>query len=219
MRGVINMSSFKNENGQIIVENLIKTIQTNKEYLSEVDGAIGDGDHGVNMNKGFTLCQGKLAGKKMTLTEALNTLGRTLVMEIGGSMGPLYGTIFMGLSKASKDVEIIDKDVFKNMLNSCMSDLLAFDKARVGDKTLQDTLSPAVDAYNAAIDAGKSFTDALQDLKVAAEKGKESTRDMVAKIGRASRLGERSRGILDAGATSCNLILQSMADSIIELVK
>lgn len=212
------MGSFKNADGAIIVKNLIKTIQTNKEYLSEVDGAIGDGDHGVNMNKGFTLCEGKLAGKEVNLTDALNTLGRTLIMEIGGSMGPLYGTIFMGLSKASKDVEIIDKEVFKNMLNSCLKDLQAFDKAKVGDKTLQDTLSPAIDAYNAAIDAGKSFSEALQDLKEAAEKGKESTRDMVAKIGRASRLGERSRGILDAGATSCNLILQSMSDTIIDLI-
>jgi dihydroxyacetone kinase-like protein len=213
------MGSFKNADGAIIVKNLIKTIQTNKEYLSEVDGAIGDGDHGVNMNKGFTLCEGKLAGKEVNLTDALNTLGRTLVMEIGGSMGPLYGTIFMGLSKAGKDAEIIDKEVFKNMLNSCLTDLQAFDKAKVGDKTLQDTLSPAIEAYNAAIAAEKSFAEALQDLKVAAEKGKESTRDMVSKIGRTSRLGERSRGILDAGATSCNLILQSMSDTIIDLIK
>jgi len=153
------------------------------------------------------------------MSEALNTLGRTLIMEIGGSMGPLYGTIFMGLSKAGKDIETIDKYVFGEMLKSALEGLQAFDKAKVGDKTLMDTLAPAIDAYNAAISSEKSFNEALNDLKVAAEKGKESTKDMVAKIGRASRLGERSRGVLDAGATSCNLILQSIADSIIELIK
>jgi len=213
------MENFKNQNGLIIVKNLIKTIQTNKDYLSEVDGAIGDGDHGVNMNKGFTLCEAKLKDSNVSMSEALNTLGRTLIMEIGGSMGPLYGTIFMGLSKAGKDIETIDKYVFGEMLKSALEGLQAFDKAKVGDKTLMDTLAPAIDAYNAAISSEKSFNEALNDLKVAAEKGKESTKDMVAKIGRASRLGERSRGVLDAGATSCNLILQSIADSIIELIK
>ncbi|MHB8062415.1 MAG: dihydroxyacetone kinase subunit DhaL [Ruminiclostridium sp.] len=213
------MESFRNADGSIIVKNLIKIIQKNKDYLSEVDGAIGDGDHGVNMNKGFTLCETKLGDSKVSMSEALNVLGRTLIMEIGGSMGPLYGTIFMGLSKACKDKETIDKYAFGEMLQTAMEGLQAFDKAKVGDKTLVDTLAPAIDAYKAAIAGEKSFKEALADMKVAAEKGKESTRDMVAMIGRASRLGERSRGILDAGATSCNLILQSMADSIIEIAK
>jgi phosphoenolpyruvate---glycerone phosphotransferase subunit DhaL len=213
------MTNFKNEDGSIIVKNLIKIIQNNKDYLSEVDGAIGDGDHGVNMNKGFTLCETKLGDSKVSMSEALNVLGKTLIMEIGGSMGPLYGTLFMGLSKAGKDRETIDKHAFGEMLQSASEGLQAFDKAKVGDKTLVDTLVPAIDAFNAAVASEKSFKEALEDMKVAAEKGKESTRDMVAKIGRASRLGERSRGILDAGATSCNLILQSMANSIIELLK
>lgn len=213
------MENFKNQDGLIIVKNLIKIIQNNKEYLSEVDGAIGDGDHGVNMNKGFTLCETKLGDNKVSMSEALNVLGKTLIMEIGGSMGPLYGTLFLGLSKAGKDKETIDKYAFGEMLQAALIGLQAFDKAKVGDKTLVDTLVPAIDAYRAAVTSEKTFSEALEDMKLAAEKGKESTRDMVAKIGRASRLGERSRGILDAGATSCNLILQSMADSIIELIK
>jgi len=213
------MKSFRNENGSIVVTNLIKTIQSNKDYLSEVDGAIGDGDHGVNMNKGFTLTEAKLADRSVSMSEALNILGRTLIMEIGGSMGPLYGTVFMGLSKACNVKETIDKHTYAEMLQSSLDGLQAFDKAKVGDKTLMDTLAPAIDAYKAAVASDKSFDVALEEMKVAAEKGKESTRDMVAKIGRASRLGERSRGVLDAGATSCNLILQSMADSILELIK
>ncbi len=212
------MGKFLNSKGGVIVSDLIRTIQDNKDYLSEVDGAIGDGDHGVNMNKGFTLTAGKLAGKEASLTEALGILGKTLIMEIGGSMGPLYGTFFMELSKGCKEIEEIDKTVFGEMIEGALKGLQTFDKARVGDKTLMDTLVPAIDAYKAAIEAGKEFRDALYDLKAAAEKGKESTRDMVAKLGRASRLGERSRGILDAGATSCNLILQSMADTIIPLI-
>lgn len=220
MRGVFSvMENFRNEDGSIIVKNLIKIIQNNKDYLSEVDGAIGDGDHGVNMNKGFTLCETKLADRTVSMSEALNVLGKTLIMEIGGSMGPLYGTLFMGLSKAGKDKETIDKYTFGEMLQSALEGLQAFDKAKVGDKTLLDTLVPAIDAYKTAISNEKRFNEALEDMKQAAEKGKESTRDLIAKIGRASRLGERSRGILDAGATSCNLILQSMADSIIELLK
>lgn len=212
------MGKFLNSKGGVIVSDLIRTIQDNKDYLSKIDGAIGDGDHGVNMNKGFTLTAGKLAGREVSLTEALGILGKTLIMEIGGSMGPLYGTFFMELSKGCKEIEEIDKTVFGEMIEGALKGLQTFDKARVGDKTLMDTLVPAIDAYKAAIEAGKEFRDALYDLKAAAEKGKESTRDMVAKLGRASRLGERSRGILDAGATSCNLILQSMADTIIPLI-
>lgn len=211
------MQDFRNEDGAILVKNLIKVIQENKDYLSEVDGAIGDGDHGVNMNKGFTLCGSKLGDRTVNMSEALNVLGRTLIMEIGGSMGPLYGTFFMGLSKACKDKETIDKYVFGEMLQSAVEGLQAFDKAKVGDKTLMDALIPAVDAYKAALSSGRDFNEALGEMKLASEKGKEATRDLVAKIGRASRLGERSRGILDAGATSCNLILQSMANSIMEL--
>jgi phosphoenolpyruvate---glycerone phosphotransferase subunit DhaL len=213
------MENFKNDQGSIIVFNLIKVIQENKDYLSEVDGAIGDGDHGVNMNKGFTLCKAKLGDTQVSLSEALNVLGKTLIMEIGGSMGPLYGTLFMELSKASKEKQEIDKFVFGEMIEAALRGLQSFDKARVGDKTLIDTLAPAIDAYKAAIVEEKSFKEALEEMKAAAEKGKESTRDMVAKIGRASRLGERSRGILDAGATSCNLILQSLANTCISLME
>lgn len=213
------MEMFLNSEGSVIVYNLIKTIQENKDYLSEVDGAIGDGDHGVNMNKGFTLCENRLGGEKTTMTEALNTLGKVLLMEIGGSMGPLYGTFFIEMSKASKDMEEINKEGFGKILDAALKGIQSFDKAKVGDKTLIDTLFPAVQAYNKALEDEKPFEAALYDLKDAAEKGKESTRDMVAKVGRASRLGERSRGILDAGATSCNLILQSMADTVLSLIK
>lgn len=211
------MSGFANKDGRVIVDKLIIAIQTNKEYLSDIDGLIGDGDHGINMNKGFTMCQERLEDG-MNLTEALKTLSRVLMMEIGGSMGPLYGTLFNKMSRASKGEEIITRDVFGRMLSDAMNGVSELGSAKVGDKTLMDVLIPADEAYKAAQAADKDFKGCLEDMKAAAEKGWQSTKDLVAKIGRASRLGERSRGVLDAGATSCNLILQTMADAIIELI-
>ncbi|MHB8065307.1 MAG: dihydroxyacetone kinase subunit DhaL [Ruminiclostridium sp.] len=208
------MEYFLNSEGSVIVYNLIKIVQDNKEYLSEVDGAIGDGDHGINMNKGFTLCKERLSQGKVDLAVALKTLGKVLLTEIGGSMGPLYGTFFLEMSKMCAEEEQINKQVFLKMLQGALNGVSNLGNAKVGDKTLMDTLIPATTAFENAVSNAKSFSEALEDMKAAAEKGKDSTIDLVAKIGRASRLGERSRGVLDAGATSCNLLLQSMAITI-----
>ena len=213
------MEYFLNAEGATIVENIMTTIQENAAYLSEIDGAIGDGDHGINMRKGMTLCQEQLAGKQVDLTTAIKTLGRVLLTEIGGAMGPLYGTFFREMAKASQGKEQIDAGVLREMLKAALAGIQSLGNAKVGDKTMIDTLAPAIEAYEAALNTGKNFQDALEDLKRAAEAGKESTRDLVAKVGRSSRLGERSRGVLDAGATSCWLILRSMADSTIALLK
>jgi phosphoenolpyruvate---glycerone phosphotransferase subunit DhaL len=208
---------FSSSEGYRIIDEIIKVIQSNKNYLSEIDGAIGDGDHGINMNKGVTKCQKKLEGKQVTLSDGFKTLGMTLLTEIGGAMGPLFGTFFLEMSKAAEGHENINETVFSEILNSGLKGVQDIDSenAKVGDKTLIDTLVPAIKAYDNAIQKGKDFTHALEDLKVAAEKGTESTKDLVAKIGRASRLGERSRGVMDPGATSANLILRAISDTII----
>ncbi|MDP4092920.1 MAG: dihydroxyacetone kinase subunit DhaL [Bacillota bacterium] len=213
------MDYFYNNKGVGIVLGLIKTIQDNKDYLSEIDGALGDGDHGINMNKGFTLCKERLTADVTDFSKALKTLGRVLLMEIGGSMGPLYGTFFIEMSKKCADKETIDKNTFKEMIEAALNGISTLGKAKVGDKTLIDTLVPAVEAYNKALAEGKDFSGALIEMKAAAEKGKDSTKDMVAKIGRASRLGERSRGVLDAGSISCYLIIASISDSIKALLE
>jgi dihydroxyacetone kinase-like protein len=213
------MEYFLNTAGAVIVENIITTIQENTAYLSEIDGAIGDGDHGINMNKGMTMCQEQLAGKDADMTTAIKTLGRILLMEIGGAMGPLYGTFFREMAKASQGQKQIDAQVLLAMLKAALSGVQGLGNAKVGDKTLIDTLVPAIEAYENALHAGENFQAALEELKRAAEAGKDSTKDLVAKVGRSSRLGERSRGVLDAGATSCWLILQAMADSIIPLLQ
>lgn len=213
------MQYFLNNEGTIIVYDLIKTIQDNALYLSEIDGAIGDGDHGINMNKGFTMCKDRLIDKQVDLSTALSILGEVLLNEIGGAMGPLYGMFFFGMSKACNNKQI-DSIVFKDMLEAAVSELSEIDlsKAKIGDKTMMDTLIPAVEAYKTTINHGKSFIEALEEMKIAAEKGKESTKELIAKVGRASRLGERSRGFLDVGAVSSWLILRSIADSITRLL-
>lgn len=214
------MQYFLNNQGLVIIYDLIKTIQDNALYLSEIDGAIGDGDHGINMNKGFTLCKERLTGEQTNLSTALNILSEILLNEIGGAMGPLYGMFFLGMSNACNNKKQVDSIVFKDMLETGIFELGEIDinKPKIGDKTMMDTLIPAVEAYKTAINNRKSFIEALEEMKIAAEKGKESTKELVAKVGRASRLGERSKGFLDVGAVSSCLILESMADSIIKII-
>lgn len=207
---------FSNAEGRVLVERLIAVIHENRAYLSEIDGKIGDGDHGINMDKGFQLTATRLE-EGMGMSDALKTLGRTLLLEIGGSMGPLYGQYYKAMAKASKDAQEIDAGVFASMMEAAYEAIRALGEAKPGDKTLVDTLDPATAALRGAVDRGATFSEALDAMVAAAEEGWKSTEDMVAKIGRSSRLGERSRGVLDAGATSCYLMLKSMAETAKEL--
>lgn len=209
--------SFENSRGKPVVEGLIHTIHEHRAYLSEIDGAIGDGDHGINMDKGFQLVAQKIADRDMGLSEALNILGRTLVEEIGGSMGPLYGRFFMRMAKTSRDQSTINGELFGAMLRSAYEGIQSLGGAQVGDKTLVDSLDPAMKAFEGALASGQSFAASIDGMIAAAEKGWASTKDLVARIGRAARLGERSRGSVDAGATSCYLMLKSMGTTMKEL--
>lgn len=209
--------TFSNASGTLIVERLIDVIHENRAYLSEIDGAIGDGDHGINMDKGFTMAKEELAGQSTNMSSAMKILGDTLLEKIGGSMGPLYGVFFRKLARASKKSEEIGSVELQAMLEAAYGGIQELGNAKVGDKTLIDTLDPAVQALKTANSQGASLSEALDAMLAAAENGWKSTKDMLAKVGRASRLGERSRGVLDAGASSCFLILQSMAETIKEL--
>ncbi|MEN5254656.1 dihydroxyacetone kinase subunit DhaL [Pseudomonas protegens] len=205
---------FFSADGGAIVSDLVAVIVANREYLSEVDGAIGDGDHGINMAKGFAHCGRALEGRELSLAEALDELTLSLMEGIGGSMGPLYGSLFIGMASEVRGAEQIDAATFARLLRGGLTSLQDITEAGVGDKCLMDTLIPAVEAFEAAQGAGASFQEALDRMKSAASRGRDSTRDLVARIGRASRLGERSLGALDAGAVSCCLILTRLADSI-----
>ncbi|MBI6633923.1 dihydroxyacetone kinase subunit L [Pseudomonas paralactis] len=205
---------FSTHDGSAIVADLVSVIVANREYLSEVDGAIGDGDHGINMAKGFAHCGRTIEGRQLTLAEALDELTLSLMEGIGGSMGPLYGSLFIGMADQVRSSEKIDAATFAQLLRGGLTSLQDITEAGVGDKCLMDTLIPAVEAFERAQGSGASFNDALEAMKTAASQGRDSTKDLVAKIGRASRLGERSLGVLDAGAVSCCLILTQLAHSI-----
>lgn len=198
-----------------VVEDLVAAINRNREYLSEIDGAIGDGDHGINMSKGFTQCGERLALQRGgSLAGAFNELYLVLMEGIGGSMGPLYGSFFMTFGEVLGTQKNLDKELFFNALSAAIDAVQTIGDAKVGDKTLVDTLIPARDAYRQALSQGSSFAECLTTMTKAAEAGMQSTKAMQARIGRASRLGERSIGVLDAGSCSCFLILQSIAGSL-----
>lgn len=213
----MTVATFPANRGRAVVEALIDTIDANAMLLSEIDGAIGDGDHGVNMRKGFTRARERFT-PTTDLVGGLEILGDTLLNEIGGSMGPLYGTFFMEMARVCEGRPDVDADLFGSMLDAGIDAVLDIGGAQVGDKTLVDVLMPARDAYHVSLAAGAPFADALEGMATAADKGRDSTRDLVARVGRASRLGERSRGALDAGATSCALLLNAFAGSIRELL-
>lgn len=213
------MNTFKNNQGKTVLLAMVKAIQENKAYLGEVDGLIGDGDHGMNMNKGFSVFEERIRDREISLTEGLDELGTILLTEIGGSMGPIYGTILIDMANEREDADEICLADYTAMLAAGLKGLGDIVEAKVGDKTLVDTLVPAVDTLKKAIKKDKAFSQALTEMKEAAHTGKESTKELVARFGRSSRLGERSRGVLDAGATSCCIILTAMANAIQELLE
>lgn len=199
-----------------VVNDLVTMMNRQKAYLSEIDGAIGDGDHGINMSKGFNQTGDRIAARPQppSLPEALDDLAMTLLEGIGGSMGPLYGGFFLAFAETLNGQSELNAQNFGQALGAAVTAVQDVGNAQVGDKTLIDTLVPAREAYQKALEAGKPFNKCLDDMVAAARQGQQSTQALQAKIGRASRLGERSIGVLDAGATSCYLILESMAQSI-----
>jgi phosphoenolpyruvate---glycerone phosphotransferase subunit DhaL len=204
------------EAGPILFD-LVAVIVREQGRLSEIDGQTGDGDHGVNMGKGFRMAGERLRAQgDFTLPQGFATLGDTLLSDIGGSMGPLYGSFFTDMAEVLEDTDIIDAAHFSAMLKAGLAAVQGLGDAKPGDKTLVDVIVPARDGFDAAQASGKGFAESLAAMKQSAAAGLEATRGMVAKVGRASRLGERSRGTLDAGATSCDMILAALADGLIK---
>lgn len=208
------MMIMKNEDGRPVLLSMVNAVHENKQFLGDVDGMIGDGDHGMNMNKGFMMFSEELRANNISFSEGLSMLGTTLFQKIGGSMGPIYGTIFMSMADKIEDKENINLKDFSEMLQSALDGLYDIVDARPGDKTIVDTLYPASQYLNKAASENVAFDEALDQMKDIAQKGMESTKGMIAKFGRASRLGERSLGVQDAGATSCYIILSAMADGM-----
>ena len=173
-------SSLIPESGDIVLA-IAERIIENRAYLSEIDGLIGDGDHGVNMAKGFGIAAERLRGEAQPLSKALSVLGDVLMTEIGGSMGPLYGVMFSGFAEALDGVAEIDAAAFERMLRKGLAEVQSIGEAKVGDKTMIDAYSPALEAFSTSIADGKNFAAALDALAAASEKGRDSTVNLVAK--------------------------------------
>ena len=196
------------------LEAMCDTIETEKDYLSELDGAIGDGDHGVNMAKCFREVKKKLAETTATdMNTLFNDVGMVVLNSVGGAMGALYGTFFLKMAQESAGKKELGLDDLVRIFQTAEQGILDIGKASLGDKTLLDTLAPAVRSLEQSAKDGLSLSDAMASFEQAAQKGMQSTTDMLAKMGRASRLGERTIGHQDAGATSCYFILQSLASA------
>jgi len=212
------VDDFSATEGQPILAALIEAIHENAGRLSQIDGATGDGDHGVNMDKGSLRARDVLGPGPFDLARSLSALGNVLITEIGGAMGPLYGSFYLDMASVAAGAERINSDVFGRMLVAGIAAVQDLGGAKLGDKTLLDALLPGEAAYRAARDNGEMFAVALGRMADAAEQGSESTRGMVARVGRASRLGERSRGFLDAGSVSCAIQLRALANAMSELI-
>jgi dihydroxyacetone kinase-like protein len=196
------------------VEAFSSTVAENKEYLTRLDSAIGDADHGINMDRGMKAVQAKLDGLEGDdIGAMLKTAGMTLVSTVGGAGGPLYGTLFLQLGMATAGKSELEPEDWAAALDAAVKGVQMRGKAEPGDKTMVDALIPARDAFSAAVAEGASFEAALRRSAQAAEEGMLATTPLVAKKGRASYLGERSAGHQDPGATSSYMLVKTAADT------
>jgi len=188
-------------------------VTTNQSYLTELDSAIGDADHGSNMTRGMNAVIDKL-GEPTTVDALFKTVGMTLVSTVGGASGPLYGTFFLRIGTTSGAVDSLDGAALSAALRAGLAGVIQRGNAEIGDKTMVDALTPALDALDAALAAGDDLAAATRAAADAAAKGRDDTEPLVARKGRASYLGERSAGHLDPGATSTALLFEALAEAV-----
>ena len=182
-----------------------------REYLTELDSAIGDADHGANMARGMAAVVDKVGQDPAATADALlKTAGMTLVSSVGGASGPLYGTFFLRMGASAGAVAELDAAALGAALRAGSEGVLQRGKAEPGDKTMVDAMLPALDAYDAAAASG-SLGDALAAASAAAAEGRDATEPLVARKGRASYLGERSAGHIDPGSASTALLFEALA--------
>lgn len=187
-------------------------IAAQKDYLTQLDAAIGDADHGVNMTRGFAAVESKMdeLDGGTPPGKLLVAAGQTLVSTVGGASGPLWGTALRRAGKAMGEAEQVDAAMLAEALQAAVAGVVELGAAQPGDKTMVDALQPAVDALRAGVDGGGSLPQTLAEATAAAEQGMRETVPMLARKGRASYLGERSIGHQDPGATSAALIVAAL---------
>lgn len=198
------------------LEKTAQYMQDNKELLTELDSAIGDADHGFNMERGFNKVLGKIGELKQSqdISSLLKNTGMTLISSIGGASGPLYGTFFLQAGLVLKDKKELTLEDLKTSLESGLKGIKSRGRASAGEKTMVDVLEPVVTSLETSIKAKLDTNQALANMVDEAEKGMKSTVNMIARKGRASYLGDRSIGHQDPGATSSYLILKALKESI-----
>lgn len=182
-------------------------------YLTELDSAIGDADHGANLIRGMDAVMGAVDGSG-SAGDLLKKVGMTLVTSVGGASGPLYGTFFLRAATAAGDATALDGPAVLAMLRAGLEGIVARGKAEAGDKTMYDALAPGLDAFAAALESGRDVAGAADAAADAAAAGRDATEPLLALKGRASYLGERSVGHIDPGAASSALLLRSLADAL-----
>ena len=196
------------------VERSAEVMVAEREYLTKLDSAIGDADHGANMSRGFRAAVEKLsAGPPAEPAAVFKSVGMTLLSKVGGAGGPLYGSFFMKLAEPVGGIEELGPEQWAAALRAGVDGVRARGKAELGDKTMVDALMPAVEALETAVAEGASLSAALERSAAAAEQGARATVPLVARKGRASYLGERSAGHQDPGATSSHLLLKAAAET------
>ena len=186
-------------------------IDDNMEFLTDLDAAIGDADHGTNMARGATAALGKL-DPAAPLGSMFKSVGMALVSTVGGSAGPLYGTFFMKFGAKLGDVEDVSLNTFAAALKAGRDGVVARGKAAVGEKTMIDAMTPAVEAFESHVADGPLV--AAEAASAAAQQGRDATIPLVAKKGRASYLGERSAGHQDPGATSTAYLFEALVTAV-----
>ncbi len=188
-----------------------------QSYLTELDSAIGDADHGANMTRGMTAVMEKIgAAPASAVDELFKSVGMTLVTSVGGASGPLYGTFFLRFGMTAGPVESLDGASFSTALHAGLDGVVARGKAEAGDKTMFDAMAPALAAWDETLGGGGDLVASASAAFAAAEAGRDATEPLVARTGRASYLGERSAGHLDPGATSTTLLFQALAETLEE---
>jgi dihydroxyacetone kinase-like protein len=197
------------------LSNIAQALHQNKEYLTDLDSAIGDADHGINMDRGFQSVLQKIPEwQGADIGSMLKSVGIALMSSVGGASGPLYGTFFMRAGMAAASLQELNNGDLLKMLSAGVEGVRQRGRPELGDKTMYDALAPALDVLRASLGNGEDVITALDKAVRAAEAGMQATIPMQARKGRASYLGERSIDHQDPGATSSYLILKALLDAI-----
>jgi phosphoenolpyruvate---glycerone phosphotransferase subunit DhaL len=198
------------------VRSAAAVIEEHAAELTKLDSAIGDGDHGTNMNRGFKAAVQRLDALEgdQDFGAVFKAVGMALIGKVGGASGPLYGSLFLGMGKELGDESEVEDQRLAAALRAGYDSVVARGKAQLEDKTMLDAWHPALEALDAGLAGGKELGPALDEAAAAASEGMKATIPMIARKGRASYLGERSRDHQDPGATSTYLLLKTLADVV-----